>query len=220
MTYIPSIAVKIFAKAPLPGMAKTRLAPALGDVAAAQVAESLLACCVRLSRQLPAGMDAEFQLSPAPQSASWQGIEFLAESRCCDQGEGDLGQRLLRAAERGLTEADGVVLIGTDCPTLTVEHLCWARHCLREVDAALIPARDGGYVLLALRVVDSSLFFDIDWSTARVAEQTRRRLRAAGLSWREQAPLADLDLPSDIVEQPQTFIENCAPLARYRGVGG
>ncbi len=214
------IAVKIFAKVPLPGLAKTRLAPALGADGAAQVAEALLRCSLTLSRNLPAQMRVEFQLSPEPQAESWQSFTFMASACCRDQGDGDLGQRLRRAAQRGLAEADAVILIGTDCPGLEPAHFDWVGEVLVDSDAALIPACDGGYVLLALRRMDARLFAGVDWSTAAVAEQTRQRLAAAGFSWRELAPLPDLDSAGDIAAQPPAFIARCAPLRRYREMGG
>ncbi|EWS63201.1 transferase 1, rSAM/selenodomain-associated [Hydrogenophaga sp. T4] len=65
-------------------------------------------------------------------------------------------------------------------------------------DAVMIPATDGGYVLLGLRRFDVSLFLDIAWSTEHVAAATRDRLSALGWSLNEKAPLHDIDEPYDL----------------------
>ena len=209
-------AVKVFAKAPLPGRAKTRLAPALGEKAAAKVAESLLAWNAQLCSQLPPTMAVEYQLSPGPDAACWQAFRGLSAFSSVEQGEGDLGQRMARAASRGVREASGVILIGTDCPSLTAAHLRWAECALQNVDAAVIPATDGGYVLLALARECAAVFDGVAWSTDKVLAQTRRRLTDAGLRWQEHTPLPDLDDASDISAQPAAFIECCPPLRSYR----
>jgi len=50
-----------------------------------------------------------------------------------------------------LARASACVLIGTDCPALTTTHLQQAFDELDRNDVVVIPAEDGGYVLIALR---------------------------------------------------------------------
>ena len=213
-------AVKIFAKVPLPGYAKTRLAPALGDEGAAAVALALLQCSTELCAQLPQSLRVEYQLSPAPTALCWQHVHCLERFSRVDQGEGELGKRMARASSRGFAEADSVILLGTDCPSLTAAHVQWAQFALDSVDAAIIPATDGGYVLLALAAEHSAVFREIAWSTEKVLGQTRSRLKQAGLRWLEHAPLPDLDEPADIAAQPADFLGRCPPLRRYVEVAG
>ncbi len=94
------------------------------------------------------------------------------------QGEGDLGARLARAARRHLDLGKWVLMIGADCPGLSAQRLREAAEALNNHEAALIPARDGGYVLLGLRTFHPSLFADLPWSTARVASLTLARIQA------------------------------------------
>ena len=68
---------------------------------------------------------------------------------------------------------------------------------MEQHDAVLIPAEDGGYVLIGLRRYLPTVFEGITWSTPQVLAQTRERLRAAGASWTELAPLWDVDEPAD-----------------------
>ena len=99
-----------------------------------------------------------------------------------------------------LAAANGpALLIGTDCPALTADHLRAAADVLRAgSDAVLIPAEDGGYVLIGARVPHPALFDAMPWGTAGVMAETRRRLVALGLSWREPATLWDVDVPADL----------------------
>ena len=86
---------------------------------------------------------------------------------------------------------------GPVCPVLTPDLIRQVADALDRHDAVLVPAEDGGYVLIALRRADPRLFEAIDWSTDRVMAQTRLRLRALGLDWHETAPLWDVDRPAD-----------------------
>ena len=60
------------------------------------------------------------------------------------------------------------------------------------------PAEDGGYALIGMRTPQPALFSDMPWSTPGVMDETRQRLRALGLTWREPATLWDVDLPQDL----------------------
>jgi rSAM/selenodomain-associated transferase 1 len=117
----------------------------------------------------------------------------IALARQCD---GDLGARMLKAIAAGNSPA---LVIGTDCPALTAGHVCAAADVLRGgKDAVVLPAEDGGYVLIGLRRPEPVLFADMRWSTPQVMEETRRRLRARDLTWQEPATLWDLDVPDDL----------------------
>jgi uncharacterized protein len=97
-------------------------------------------------------------------------------------------------------QANGPALvIGTDCPTLTAVHLRDAAEALRSgAEVVVIPADDGGYVLIGMRRPIPDLFADMAWSTDAVMTETRRRLSHLGLSWREPAQLWDVDRPADV----------------------
>jgi rSAM/selenodomain-associated transferase 1 len=112
------------------------------------------------------------------------------------QSEGDLGARMFAALS---AEIGPVLVIGTDCPALTSHHLRSAADVLcRGTDAVVLPAEDGGYVLIGMRARHAAVFEHMCWGTARVLGETRRRLKRLGLTWQEPAMLWDLDLPADI----------------------
>jgi len=225
MTTTPSITparaatrLLIFAKAPQPGQAKTRLIPALGAAGAAALAQRLLlhtlaqavaaqAMSATLQAQqapaLVACIDAvELCTSPALSHPDWQGHLLPAGVQHSEQGEGDLGARLARASARALQRSAAVLLIGTDCPALDAATLCHAAQQLAQHDAVVIPANDGGYCLLGFKQHQASLFTDMPWSTAVVAQQTLAR--CATLGWRvwQGVPLTDIDEPADLAALP------------------
>jgi hypothetical protein len=113
------------------------------------------------------------------------------------QGEGNLGARLHRAAERALA-TEPVLLIGADCPVLDAPRLRAAAEALETHGAVIHPAADGGYVLLGLTRFHPSLFEAIAWSTDAVAQQTLERIEALCWSVHVGDTLADVDQPSDL----------------------
>ncbi len=191
----------VFAKAPLPGAVKTRLIPALGADGAATLATRLLGLTLAEALASRAGL-VELTMTPAPGDPAWDGVAIPAAVARADQGDGGLSERLERAAVRGLAAGPAVVLIGTDCPALTSARLDQAMTALQSSDAALIPAMDGGFVLLGLRRTVPQLFEDMPWSSAQVAELTLQRLRAAGLAVWVGSPLRDIDDPDDLADVP------------------
>jgi hypothetical protein len=113
------------------------------------------------------------------------------------QVDGDLGARML-AAFKKLTKRGPALLIGTDCPALSPGHLDQCASALREgMDAAFIPAEDGGYVLIGLRRPYRQLFEDIAFGTDAVMRQTRERANALGLKAFEADALWDIDASAD-----------------------
>lgn len=194
MSAIEPVAIAILAKAPVPGFAKTRLIPALGTEGAAAFQRMLIDRAVETARTAATGpvtlwgapdaTHAAFAALPA------RGVGLLR------QADGDLGARMLAA----LVAAGGPALvIGTDCPVLSADNLRTAAAVLRGgTDAVVFPAEDGGYVLIGARRAEAALFAEMAWSTPRVMEKTRRRLRQAKLTWREPATLWDVDVPHDL----------------------
>ena len=188
--------IVIFAKAPVPGMVKTRLVPALGEVGAALLAQRMLATTV--DHALAAGLaSTELCATPHPAHPQWAG-HLPAGVRLADQGEGNLGERLAAAATRVIDGGERVLLIGTDCPELDGTRLRGAAAQLERHDAVIFPAHDGGYVLLGLARTDPSLFADIAWSTSTVAETTIARIRTLGWSLYIGDTLSDIDEPADL----------------------
>ena len=191
------VRIVIFAKAPVPGLAKTRLIPALGAQGAADLAQRMLDHTVAQALAAEVG-PVELCVTPSPDDAAWRGHARAASVTWSDQGDGDLGERMAQAVQRVTGAGESLLLIGTDCPALDAALLRRAADSLQQFDATLVPTADGGYVLLGLNRFHASLFRDIEWSTGSVAAETRRRL--AGLGWKvkEHPTVQDIDEPADL----------------------
>ena len=197
--------VIVMAKAPVAGFAKTRLIPALGAAGAAALAARLLDHAV--AQALAAGLGpVEICCAPDTEHPALARLAALADVRLTCQARTDLGGRMAQALERALAVADRVLLMGTDAPALDAERLRQAAGALDDVDAAFVPAFDGGYALVGLRRPAPSLFDNMIWSTPRVMADTRLRLAAAGLRHVELPPLADIDEPADLVHLPAGWL--------------
>ncbi len=198
------VRIVIFAKAPLPGQVKTRLVPALGEAGAARLAACMLDLALEQARSADVG-PVELCMSPAPGSAEWAGIPLPPGVETSDQGAGDLGARMARAARRTLARGERVLLTGTDCPDLTAARLRIAAVRLSGHDAVMHPAEDGGYPLLGLRAFDASLFENVPWSTPVVADLTLARLAALGRRVWVGETLRDIDEPADLAGLPPSL---------------
>ena len=103
------------------------------------------------------------------------------------------------AFERTLAAEAALIVIGSDCPALKASHLRAAAEALAQHDAVLIPAEDGGYVLIGLALPIADLFEGVDWGSSAVMRQTRDRLAAVKVTSVELPALWDVDRPEDYV---------------------
>ncbi|HVM37858.1 MAG TPA: TIGR04282 family arsenosugar biosynthesis glycosyltransferase [Sphingomicrobium sp.] len=189
--------IVIFAKAPVPGRVKTRLVPALGEAGAAHLAHRMLLATVAEAEAARLATP-ELCASPHPQHPDWRPFLPRANLLHSSQGEGDLGERLSRAAARVLGGEQNILLIGTDCPAIDRRKLREAAAALTASDAVIHPTLDGGYALLGLRRFDASLFERIAWSGPSVAADTISRIEALGWSVSIGETLRDIDEPEDL----------------------
>ena len=192
--------IVLFAKMPVPGAVKTRLIPVLGPEGAARLARRLLATALR--EAVASGLEVE--LCGDPDARLW-GPTSLGLTLSA-QGEGDLGARLTRAAERTIARGENVLLVGADCPALDAARLRAAAAALERYDAVIHPAEDGGYALLGLRRTDPSLFDRIPWSSPDVGPETCARIGALGWSLNVRDTLRDVDEPGDLAMLPRPLL--------------
>lgn len=193
----------MFAKAPVAGKVKTRLAASIGFEEAASLHGAFLAdlggtierLCEedeRVSASLSLSGDAEHPTFLLLRNE--RGLAFR------DQGSGDLGARLssttTQAFEGGVEQ---LIIIGSDSPTLETRHFHDAFAALEAgADVVLGPSFDGGYYLIGLSGAHTSVFEGIRWSTPKVLHQTLERAHAAHLEvallefWYDVDELEDL----------------------------
>ncbi|MEW6687889.1 MAG: TIGR04282 family arsenosugar biosynthesis glycosyltransferase [Pseudomonadota bacterium] len=187
----PEAALVVFARAPVPGRVKTRLAPLLGEKGAARLYERMIAKTLRTGRS--AGFGSKWLFLSGTLRNRPAGYQLRS------QGPGSLGERMHRAFTLVLKNHASAILIGSDCPALEPADLRAAARALRGgMDAVLLPAEDGGYALIGLARNSRRLFEGIDWGGRSVLAQTRRRLERLGWRWKELRTLWDVDRPGDV----------------------
>lgn len=189
---MPPARLVIFTRFPTPGAAKTRLIPALGPVGAASLHRRLTERTVSVARA--AGVTFELWTTGAEPAAF---RDWLGDVTVRPQGEGDLGERLLRASR-----PYPAIFIGTDAPDLDPTHVRAAADAVGRGRAVIGAAEDGGYWLLGLPQAVPEIFTGIAWSTATVFAETLERLRSAGHDPVALPTLSDLDLPADLARWP------------------
>ncbi|MFN3449526.1 MAG: TIGR04282 family arsenosugar biosynthesis glycosyltransferase [Roseococcus sp.] len=190
----------LMCKAPRPGLCKTRLAAALGAEAATGLARAFLQDSAALLRAVADGLHAPCIAFHTPADAGPELAALLPGWVLRPQPEGDLGARMGAALDRLFAlGAEGAVLTGADAPTLPRALLDLLGSALaRGADAALIPARDGGYCALAAPRPIPALLAGMPWSTPAVLDATRSAAEAAGLRLAVLAPWHDVDAAEDL----------------------
>ena len=189
-----AVTVAILAKAPIPGLAKTRLIPSIGAHAAAVLQERLTERAVETALATAIG-PVTLWCAPDLTHVAFQDLAMRFPISLKQQPDGDLGARMLTAMA---ASGRPTLVIGTDCPALAPAHLHAATLALCDAEVVLIPAEDGGYVLIGARTAHPQLFADIAWGSASVLAETRARIAALGLAAAELTPLWDIDTESDL----------------------
>ena len=183
----------VFVKNAIPGKVKTRLAKTIGKDEALRVYLRLLA------------ITKEEVLKVKAEKEVWYAWE-IGESDIWDekyfkkrvQVEGDLGEKMKDAFKKSFDSGDDkVVLIGSDCPTLTNEILEQAFTELNTSDLVFGPSEDGGYYLIGMSSYNPEVLDEIDWSTEKVMEQTEAKARDNGIKLTKLKYLNDIDTEQD-----------------------
>ena len=199
------VGVAILARAPVPGRVKTRLIPLLGEEGAASLQAWMLRRTVATALAADVGPVTLWCKGDSGQRDIVDCLQ-LGPLHIRPQVAGDLGRRMLVAVEESPT-AGGTLVIGTDCPVLGVAHLREAARSIKDHDAVLIPAEDGGYVLIGMKRPSAGAFAGIDWGSSQVLAQTRQSLAALAWRWVELATLWDVDRAEDVERLAAMFPE-------------
>lgn len=188
----------IFCKHPIPGTVKTRLAAGIGDEAATSLYEAFLTDIVERMRD--AADERVLCYAPGDAGATSYFDQLAGgDYRLLPQAEGDLGDRLAAFFTQMFKEGRRkVIVIGSDCPTMTAVSIWQAEHELERRDAVLGKSHDGGYYLIGLGRLAAELFSDIDWSTSAVYHQQKNRLLGAGYSTGRLLPIPEVDTIDDL----------------------
>ena len=191
-------AIGIMCKAPRPGASKTRLARAIGPVAASE----LSVCFLR---------DVAATIEAVPEILFPEKFGLLLKA-----GE-DLGDALFSATRDLLLAGhDCVLLVNGDSPTLPSRFLVQAIEALRGEGDRLVlgPASDGGYYLIGLKRPHQRLFTQIEWGTDTVFSRTCERAAEIGLATTLLPEWYDID---DVETLQWLRDELTGHSARFRG---
>lgn len=181
----------LFAKAPVAGQVKTRLAAYLGAGEAALLHKAFVADMLEqmdiLSRV------ADIELHTNIDTDAWPGTKVARRL----QAEGDLGIRMLHALNAALSEdRQQAVIVGSDAPTLPASHL--ETVLSSPADVTLIPTDDGGYCVIACRRTHPDMFRGVRWSGRFTLEDSLRSAHDCGLTTVVGPRWFDVDTPADL----------------------
>jgi rSAM/selenodomain-associated transferase 1 len=182
-------ALIVLLKNPKIGHAKTRLAAGIGDQKAFEAYLHLLDVNRQLCEQYDGPIYLYYSQYLPDESARWQ----MSNGTYKLQSDGDLGNRMQTAFTEVLSNHKRAVIIGSDCPYITLEHLNQVDNLLDEEDVVFGPSLDGGYYLLGLSFVVEQLFEDMPWSTENVLDISLARCESNKLSVALLEPLEDID---------------------------
>lgn len=191
----PSVDIAVFARAPVAGQAKTRLIPRLGAEGAARLQRQLIERALARAQSV---RGARVTLWTTADDAGARALAEAARTTVRLQQGHDLGARMSNAFATTLDGARPMLLIGTDCPAQTAADLETAIAALREADAVIQPAEDGGYVLIGMKQFHPALFEQVAWGSATVLATTRARATERGVRLAELPMSWDLDRSEDL----------------------
>ena len=189
----------IFTRYPEKGKTKTRLIPAIGAEKAAdfqrQMTEHTIKTVAQLSKDLNLKINIFFNGGSFDLMRKWLGNKYHYQL----QSQGDLGDKMSSAfADSFSQDSQQVVIIGIDCPSLSVEILNQAFTSLNDHNMVIGGADDGGYYLLGLSQLENSLFKNVDWGTDQVFEQTMTIAKKLDYTIYQLPILKDIDRPEDL----------------------
>lgn len=186
----------IMAKAPRPGMVKTRLAQGLPPDAVISLYRSLLEDTLALAKSVP---DVQVAVM-CPDSDQDALAELFAETVPIVQQNGEgLAAGLTSVFRRFTGEGKRVIAFNSDSPHLPSWVLDHAFAVLEPHDMVIGPTPDGGYYLVGAKASYPSLFDGDGMGTVTALERLLARIKALDLSAGFTEPFYDIDVPRDVV---------------------
>ena len=165
----------IFAREPEEGRVKTRLLNALPVSVVTDLYKAFVEDVLNLAKKV------RCQKRMIYYTASNSTLPFLSAFKkdfiLRKQKGKNLGERMYTALKESRKVGfERIVIIGTDCLTLTTDDINRAFQKLQAFDCVLGPSQDGGYYLIGLNDSIKDLFYHVPWSTADVLRLTLERI--------------------------------------------
>lgn len=210
------VCVLVVAKAPVPGLAKTRLAAAVGPAAAADAAAAAL--LDTLDAVAVADVAVRVVALTGDLDAAARGgqlRERLADFTVLPQRGADFAERLVNAHLDASVASAGlpVLQIGMDTPQVSGALLDRIAATLLASEAVLGPAADGGWWVLGIHdPVRAECLSEVPMSRSDTCAVTLRALEDTGVYVTVVDELADVDVIDDV----DAVRHACAPESRFR----
>nr|WP_299031408.1 TIGR04282 family arsenosugar biosynthesis glycosyltransferase [uncultured Tenacibaculum sp.] len=186
----------IFTRNPELGKVKTRLAKTIGNEAALDIYKFLLEHTKQVTQNLSCDKAVYYSVK-VRENDIWNATTYQKHL----QDGNDLGIRMHNAFQQAFsTGYEKVIIIGSDLPDLTSEHINKAFEKLNANDVVMGPAEDGGYYLLGMKKLHANIFQNKDWGTSTVRKDTLNDLQNESVHLLET--LNDVDVFDDIKNNP------------------
>jgi hypothetical protein len=183
----------VFVKNIILGKVKTRLAKTIGDVGAFNIYSELFAITERASQKV--AVDRHIYFSDVIIPSKWE-----KDQKFVQEGE-DLGKRMQQAFEYGFENGyENIILIGSDLPNISEEIITSGFKQLENHEVVFGPAHDGGYYLIGLSAMNSSIFRNKPWSQSTLLDVTLQELSEQQASISLLKSLNDIDTFEDLIQ--------------------
>ena len=184
--------VIVFVKNIKLGKVKTRLAKTIGNQGAFEVYSELVKVTEIATEDL--SVDKRIYFSDAVVDTKWKN-----DYKTVQQGI-DLGERMKNAFKKGFEDGyERIVLIGSDLPDITANHIKKGLNALKQNEVAFGPAEDGGYYLIGLSKMHNFVFDNKPWSETHLLEETLSELKEKQVTFTTLDTLNDIDDFEDLI---------------------
>lgn len=184
--------VIVFVKNIKLGKVKTRLAKTIGNQGAFEIYSELVKVTEKATENLL--VDKRIYYSDAVVDTKWKN-----DYKTVQHGI-DLGERMKNAFKKGFEDGyERIVLIGSDLPDITVNHINKGLEVLKQNEVAFGPAEDGGYYLIGLSKMYNFVFDNKPWSKTNLLEETLSELKENGVTFTTLDTLNDIDTYEDLI---------------------
>ncbi len=184
--------VIVFVKNIKLGKVKTRLAKTIGNQGAFEVYSELVKVTEIATEDL--SVDKRIYFSDAVVDTKWKN-----DYKTVQQGI-DLGERMKNAFKKGFEDGyKRIVLIGSDLPDITPNHINKGLSALKQNEVVFGPAEDGGYYLIGLSKMYNFVFDNKPWSETHLLEETLSELKEKQVTFTTLDTLNDIDDFEDLI---------------------
>ena len=184
--------VIVFVKNIKLGKVKTRLAKTIGNQGASEVYNELIQVTEKATENL--SVDKRIYFSDAVVDTIWKN-----DYKTVQHGV-DLGERMKNAFKKGFEDGyEHIVLIGSDLPDITANHINQGLEALKQNQMTFGPAEDGGYYLIGLSKMHHFVFDNKPWSETNLLEETLSELKENGVTFTTLDILNDIDTYEDLI---------------------